>query len=57
MERSVIRDWYEASMPPRISLRSIAATLAEIRVSIDHGVVIGVRSNPKPDEIAVGFSC
>ena len=30
MERSVIRDCHEASMPPRISLRSIRATLAEI---------------------------
>jgi hypothetical protein len=28
MERSVIRDCHEASMPPRISLRSIRATLA-----------------------------
>ena len=26
MERSVIRDYHEASMPPRISLRSIRAT-------------------------------
>jgi hypothetical protein len=41
----------------RRSARSIRATLAEIRTSIDHGVAIGVRSNPKPDEIAVGFSC
>ena len=30
MERSVIRDCHEASIPPRISLRSIRATLAEI---------------------------
>jgi hypothetical protein len=27
MERSVIRDYHEASMPPRISLRSIQATI------------------------------
>jgi len=30
MERSVIRDCHEASMPPRISLRSIRATVASL---------------------------
>ena len=30
MERSVIWDCHEASVPPRISLRSIRATLASL---------------------------
>jgi hypothetical protein len=32
MERSVIRDCREVSMPPRISLRSIRATIVTIFV-------------------------
>jgi hypothetical protein len=44
MERTVIRDCHEASMPPRISLRSIRATLAEMidagaRVLLESGAV------------------
>ena len=34
MERSVIRDCREASMPPRITLRSIRATLACLLASV-----------------------
>jgi hypothetical protein len=37
MERSVIRDYREASMPPRISLRSIRAILAALsEVAANH---------------------
>jgi hypothetical protein len=35
MERSVIRDCREASMPPRISLRSIRATHAAFNPGYD----------------------
>jgi hypothetical protein len=66
MERSVVRDCHEASVPPRISLRSIRATLADERktkstqipstqkVESDHS-----RSNcgPKHDCIRNVVSC
>jgi hypothetical protein len=37
MERREIRDCYEASMPPRISLRSIWAALATEIDEVDFG--------------------
>jgi hypothetical protein len=49
MERSVIRDCHEASMPPRISLRSIQATLASLVMpALVAGIhVFVVRGKPK----------
>ena len=62
MERSVIRDCREASMPPRISLRSIRATPAKLDLQLGarrkFGLSIGVfafglmRSNVGPFPLA-----
>jgi hypothetical protein len=49
MERSIIRDCHEASMPPRISLRSIRATVAWVVIpALAAGILdFTVRAEPK----------
>jgi hypothetical protein len=47
MERSVIRDCHEASMPPRISLRSIRATILVMAALVAGIHVLMVRGRPK----------